>query len=321
VDKVEPSELYERREYFGEAMIPEGTVAMTMAVDSQADGFYWLLACWGRKLEMWLPATGRIIGDMRSAGPWGALLKVLATTWLDKDGNGWRPVVSAIDVQGEFYPETLAFVREKGWKYKLRAIRGYGVEKRRAGPGIGILRNVFTDKSTLVRVQNVDTDAAKTQLANMLARSEPGPAFVHLPAGRQGEDVRGWDFETVAELTSEYRRQLPARGGYTTYQRFKRPGRPNHRLDTLVYALAALSMSRLKIDTCPPQRIKARTLLKEQQEAEKVPARAKPPIAFGAQPGSGPEASNWGVQSQVIQRDPGQKRTWGVQPGSGLWNP
>ena len=54
VDKVEPSELYERREYFGEATIPEGTVAVTLGIDTQSDGFYWLLACWGRKMECWL---------------------------------------------------------------------------------------------------------------------------------------------------------------------------------------------------------------------------------------------------------------------------
>jgi len=60
-----------------------------------------------------LPLTGRIIGDMRSAEPWAELTKILETTWLDKDGNGYRPVIAAMDVQGDFYPEALAFIKSE----------------------------------------------------------------------------------------------------------------------------------------------------------------------------------------------------------------
>jgi phage terminase large subunit GpA-like protein len=74
-------------------VIPPGTVAVTIGVDSQSDGFYWLLSCWGRKMEVWLPLTGRITGDMRSEEVWGALLEALTTTWLDHDGNAYRPVI------------------------------------------------------------------------------------------------------------------------------------------------------------------------------------------------------------------------------------
>jgi hypothetical protein len=33
-------------------VIPEGTVAASIGVDSQSDGFVWLLACWGQKNGM-----------------------------------------------------------------------------------------------------------------------------------------------------------------------------------------------------------------------------------------------------------------------------
>jgi phage terminase large subunit GpA-like protein len=42
-------------------IIPAGTVAVTIGVDTQSDGFYWLLSCWGRKMETWLPLTDRIM--------------------------------------------------------------------------------------------------------------------------------------------------------------------------------------------------------------------------------------------------------------------
>lgn len=113
-----------------------------------------------------------------------------------------------------------------------------------------------------MRVTNVDVDAAKTQFATMLAREVAGgPAYVHLPADVNGEDIGGWDFDTISELVAEYRRSMPVKGGYSRYQWFRRPGKPNHRLDCAVYALAALALFRLRIDDCSLQRIEARNMV------------------------------------------------------------
>ena len=92
-------------------IIPQGTVAVTIGADSQSDGFYYLLACWGRKMECWLPLTGRFVGDMRSHEVWDALSGVLGTEWLDREGNLYRPICSAIDVQGDHY---LKFLNTSG---------------------------------------------------------------------------------------------------------------------------------------------------------------------------------------------------------------
>ena len=111
--------------YSERAVVPAGTVAVTLGVDTQSDGFFWLVACWGRKMELLLPLTDRITGDLRSEQPWNALLEILETIWLDKEGNAYKPVASAIDVQGVCYPETLEFMRAKGGRLRLRAVRGY----------------------------------------------------------------------------------------------------------------------------------------------------------------------------------------------------
>src|SRR5438093_1513196 len=120
VENFMPDEKFSEK-----GIIPEGTIATTLGIDSQSDGFYFLLACWGRRMECWLPLTGRITGDMRADAVWKALLEVLTTTWLDKDGNGYRPVISALDIQGDHYPQCLEFVRAHGWLARLRAVRGY----------------------------------------------------------------------------------------------------------------------------------------------------------------------------------------------------
>ena len=102
----------------------------------------------------------------------------------------------------------LEYVRAHRFKYRLHAVRGYGGAKAGSGSrSFGILRNTYVDGTTGVTVQNVDTDVGKSQLANMLARKEPGPGYVHLPCGVNGEDAGGWDIEAVAELTAEYRRE------------------------------------------------------------------------------------------------------------------
>jgi phage terminase large subunit GpA-like protein len=240
-------------------------------------------------METWLPLTGRIVGDMRAEDVWEELAGVLSMNWLDKDGNIYRPVISALDVQGDFYPECLEFVRANQFRLKLRAVRGYAVAKGLgAGRTFGILRNSYPDKTTNVRVTNVDVDIAKSQLANMLARKEPGAGFVHLPCGPNGEDKGGWNAEAIAELTAEYRRQTNLRG-YTITRWFKRSGRPNHRLDCLVYGLAALRMSRLKLDECELQRVESRNAEKGGQQI-KTPSESP----FGARPMKVlPDLSNW----------------------------
>jgi phage terminase large subunit GpA-like protein len=303
-----PEERFSER-----GLIPSGTVALTMGVDSQSDGFYFLLACWGRKMEVWLPLTGRLTGDMRSEAVWKALLELLTTIWLDKDGNAYRPVISALDIQGDFYPECLEFVRAHGWR-RLRAVRGYAVQRAQAsGRSFGILRNRYQDKSTGAVVQNIDVDIAKSQLANMLARREPGPGYVHLPCGANGEVKGGWDLEAVAELTAEYRRQANFRG-YTISRWYKRSGRPNHRLDCLVYALAALAISRLKIDDCALQRVEARNVGKP--EPDKDHERSP----FGARKMLVRDPIIGGLAGYGVELPPSRPRPagWGALPGSAI---
>jgi phage terminase large subunit GpA-like protein len=299
-------------------VIPSGTVAVTLGIDSQSDGFYWLLSCWGRKMETWLPLTDRIVGDMRSDATWKTLEQVLAMVWLDKEGNACRPVISALDVQGDFYPECLEFVRANRFKYRLHAVRGYAVSVgHAAGRGQGILRNRFLDKTTGVQVTNVDVDIAKNTLANMLARKEPGPGFVHLPCGPHGEDVGGWDQETISELTAEYRRQTNLRG-YTVSRWYKKSGRPNHRGDCFVYALAALALSRLKIDDCELKRIEARNVGKldeREKNRERSPFGARRMIhtrdlVSNELPVGG--TTGFGVADRPWPTG------WGAMPGSGI---
>jgi phage terminase large subunit GpA-like protein len=256
---------------------------------------------------------------MRAEAVWKALTEVLATTWLDRDGNAYYPVVSGLDIQGDFYPECLEYLRAHGRRYRLRAMRGYAPARAQAaGRSFGILRNSYQDKSTSVVVQNVDVDIAKSQLASMLARRDPGPGYVHLPCGPNGEVKGGWDTEAIGELTAEYRRETNVRG-YAISRWYKRTGRPNHRLDCLVYALAVLALSRLKMDDCDLQRVEARNVGKPEQEKdyERAPKYGvQPRTLFGDLASCADIGARAGFGIRLPPDHPLTTR-WGVQPGSG----
>lgn len=157
----------------------------------------------------------------------------------------------------------------------------------------------------------------------MTARGE-----ILIDAAALGEIKGGWDQEAIAELTAEYRRETNQRG-YTIAQWYKRTGRANHRLDCLVYGLAALAMSRLKIDDCEVQRTEARNVGKE-SPSPKGPIQ-RPRQVWGAQPltlyGTRASESVWygesggGLSGYNVRLLPGDSAAsgdgFGALPGSG----
>jgi phage terminase large subunit GpA-like protein len=279
-ERLDDGFLYDRREFFGAAEVPEGVIGLTIGADTQSDGFYWLCVGWGRKNECWLLETSRIIGDLDSDAPWIELDKVLDHIWLDKDGGGYKPLVCALDIQGVCYQKALEWTKQRAFK-GVRAVRGLGVDKRKSTGGGSVIRGAYHDKILRTRVQNLDVDSAKTLLATLLAQKEAGAAYVHLPRGPNSEEVRGFDSDTISELSSEYRRKT-VRNGYPIYTWYRRSGRPNHRLDCFVYALAAALLSRLKFDAADPQRTPKNELERRQAEAAKGEQQSSP-LRFGAQ--------------------------------------
>jgi phage terminase large subunit GpA-like protein len=147
----------------------------------------------------------------------------------------------------------------------------------------------------------------------MLVRKEPGAGYVHLPCGPNGEVKGGWDAEVVAELTAEYRRQSNVRG-YTVSRWYKRTGRPNHRLDCTVYALAALTLSRLKIDDCEVQRIEARNVGRnEREENAAAPKWGAQKMLMGSGAGIG-GVTGFGAEPP----NPPRRTRFGAVRGSGV---
>jgi phage terminase large subunit GpA-like protein len=303
-ERLDDGVLYDRREYFGEATVPNDVIGVTIGADTQSDGFYWLCVGWGRRNECWLLATGRIIGDMDTDKPWQELDGIFDRLWPDGQGGAYKPLLCALDIQGTHYQPALEWCKQRAFK-GVRAVRGLGVDKRKSTGGGAIIRGAYHDKVLRTRVQNLDVDSAKTLIATLLAQKEPGAGYVHIPRGPNGEEVRGFDSDTIAELSSEYRRKT-VRNGYPVYTWYRRSGRPNHRFDCFCYALAAALLSRVKFDSADSQRIPKAELERRAQGSQ---AQGPPIQKYGVlNPPAGQESSQ-----------PTGPRPYGAQKEGGFW--
>jgi phage terminase large subunit GpA-like protein len=194
-------------------------------------------------------------------------------------------------------------------------------------PGSRLSATLYMDKTLRVPIQNLDTDAAKTMVSAILARGEKGPGYCHFPCGPNEEDTRGFTLESMAEFTAEYRTKKVV-SGYPVYSWHKYHGRPNHRLDCLVYALAGALLSHVRFDSAEPQRIpKAeveahmKKTSKKEQPGGATDAHKSP---YGVQPGSEQLAigdsmvRGFGVRGAEISGG----SPFGAQlPKTDLWNP
>ena len=100
------------------------------------------------------------------------------------------------------------------------------------------------------------------------------------------------------------------RGVRTTV--WKRIRDRNESLDLMVMVLCLLDVFRTQMDRMTEPQI-------VEENGGKPSAQSVRP-AWGVQLGSSLEFNNWGVQSQVVrEREPGERRSWGVQPTSNIW--
>ena len=60
-----------------------------------------------------------------------------------------------------------------------------------------------TKRPPYCMVVNVDVNVAKDQIAGMLAKTEAGAGFVHIPSGPGGAPIRGFDQHVIEEFTAE----------------------------------------------------------------------------------------------------------------------
>ena len=131
----------------------------------------------------------------------------------------------------------------------------------------------------------------------------------------------GFDLEFFMQLLSERREKRMRNGVLST--RWVQTRERNEALDLACMLLCNMPTFRGAIDTMAVQTVGEASLLTPATvAATEASSRTKQPaIPYAVLPTSTTLAEQLGVQSQVAREQvPGQRRSWGVQPSSNIWD-
>lgn len=255
-DAIDPDKLRGRLEEW-EGQASPGVLMATAGVDTQDDRLE--ISRWGYGLggESWLIDHHIIYGDpaeLYECRVDKRLERFLLKPIRRSDGIAFPLAGAAIDAQGHYYEEVLAFCKKRerrkrvpcvairggrDWNAPLWPLRAAKSSKKNAGRG-----NVYT----------LGVSTGKRIFYARLAREKPegasgGTGFVHLPtewaleieAALEGEErqIVPMDDEFLAQLTSERERAKRSRGNVS---RFFDEVHPRHEgLDCRIYADAVVA--------------------------------------------------------------------------------
>ena len=302
----EPEILMSRRERYA-TPVPSNEARIVLAsVDTQKTWLEYLVVAAGAKGELWALETGSIDGRIEVDGE--AMYKelderLLNRRWQRPDGLE-MPVSRAFQDSGGHASEIV----HKMVKQRARVLWVYR--------GSGDLQGPWkrgTDALTHTRLIQGNANHLKEMLAAKLDITSPGPGYIHFPLNEEC----GFDEEFFRQLLSE-RREKRMRNGVMSV-RWVQARERNEALDLVCMLLCCALTYRGAIDT-----MEARGDASAPAAATAAaPAPVKRESAFGVLPGNEQLAEQLGISSQVMRRErgkPEERRPWGVQPGSGIWD-
>jgi phage terminase large subunit GpA-like protein len=221
---VDGTALSRRVESWGTALPPE-VAAITVGIDTQDTWLAIEVVGWGAGEESWSLDFIRMHGDPSGPGLWTELDALLTRVW-SHPVTGTMPVAAACqDSGGHFTGRVLDFTTPRHHR-RVYAIKGAS----RAGVAAWPIRPSMS-KHGKRPVYVIGADTLKELVFTRLGKTDHGPGYSHVPAGREA----AWFEEMTAEKP------------YTKYSKgravreWRKPsGARNEAFDCRVYAAAAL---------------------------------------------------------------------------------
>lgn len=228
-------QLLERRENYTAALVPFGGVVLVAGVDVQDDRLEVEVVAWGAGYESWKMEYKVFPGNTQREddGSWRLLDEYLQKTFEHESGLKLRIVATGVDTGGHATKAAYAFCKSRLGR-RVFALKGDG------GQGKPLASRPSKNNAGAVNLYRVGVDTAKDALAGYLATPEPGPGYMHFPAGYD----RGY-FE---QLLAERRVPKKVRGVITRTWEIKKPGLRNEAWDISVYQKAALEILNIDLD-------------------------------------------------------------------------
>jgi terminase, large subunit len=232
--------------------VPEPAVVLTAGIDVQDDRIEVQLVAWGRGEESWALDYQTFHGSPAESSIWQLLDTYLQTTHTHSSGLSLRISSACIDTGGHHTQATYAWVRPRQGR-RIHAVKGINQ------PGRPIINRPTMSNLGRVKLFPIGVDTAKDTIYGRLKIAEPGPGYMHFPAGFDGEYFKQL---TAEQVVTRHHRGFAKREYVKTRPR-------NEALDTFVYAYAALLILGANLD---------RMVDAMERKAEAAPPPAPEPI-------------------------------------------
>ncbi len=227
---VDDMELFQRREsYEG---VPEEAALLTAGVDVQDDRLEVEVVGWGAGEESWCVDYRVLQGDPSSPQLWKQLDEVLLQTFEHPIGKPMIIRATCIDSGGHHTRAVYNYAKTRAG-HRVFAIKGVG------GEGKPIVGRPSKNNIGKVPLYPVGVDTAKELLYARLRQTEAGPGYCHFHDRLDEEHFRQL---TAEKQVMRYHKGYPKRGWIKTRTR-------NEALDVRVYAIAALSILNVNMDS------------------------------------------------------------------------
>lgn len=284
--------LYARREPYTIRSVPDGAIVLTCGVDVQQDHFRYEVVGWAPNKESWSVDAGIIWGDTAVEATWSKLDdELLARTYENDDGAIYTIAKLAID-SGYRTQMVYSWARKHPFS-RVIAVKGDANLRAIIGSPSPVEITVRGKKLRRgYKIWAVGVNVAKDELYGWLGLTigEDGmvPAgYCHFPE---------YDEDFFKQLTAEHLVTTTNKRTHRTKMEWQvLPNRPNHHLDTRVYARAAaalLGLDKLAGKKPKPRRAPAPPQSPESAEvAQSTPQPAAP--APRVQAPAAPRRTGW----------------------------
>jgi phage terminase large subunit GpA-like protein len=230
-ETIDDFALSARREDFGNTL-PSDVLLLTAGVDVQDDRLEVEIVGWGRDEESWSLDYRTVYGDPSSPAVWQDLEGLLSQKFEREDEKEMSVRCVCIDSGGHHTNSVYNFVRPREGR-RIFAIKGVG------GEGKPLVGKPGRNNIGKIRLFPVGVDTAKDVLFSRMRIAEPGPGYMHFPTNRSDEYFRQL---TAEKLTTRYHKGFARREWVKVRPR-------NEALDVRVYAMAALGILNLNLNT------------------------------------------------------------------------
>jgi phage terminase large subunit GpA-like protein len=236
--------LYDRRETWPHAVVPERGLFLVAGADVQGDRVEAAIWAFGRNLESWLVETVIIYGDPGAAATWLAVSELIGRTWEHESGRRMGLQRFAIDT-GAYTASVYNWARSQDRSMVL-PVKGLASNDRLV-PVNGPTRvEVLPNGERLKRGLNlwtVSTAFFKREFYRHLNLAKPTDeqiaAGLRYPSGYVHLSTGTGD-ETIKQMVSEQQVIVRSRTGFSVKTEWRQLRARNEALDCRVYARAAV---------------------------------------------------------------------------------